>query len=76
MYSHMTFTYCFNFLFVAVLGPPLLSIRTAAPTLHVNVTVPKGPNGDSITDIITSTKKAVLEYTLKITHPQWAAQVC
>ncbi|XP_027869138.1 interferon lambda receptor 1 [Xiphophorus couchianus] len=58
-----------------VLGPPLLSIRTAASTLHVNVTVPKGPNGDSITDIITSTKKAVLEYTLKITHPQWAAQV-
>ncbi|PWA20618.1 hypothetical protein CCH79_00011543, partial [Gambusia affinis] len=58
-----------------VLGPPDLSIRTTASTLHVNITLPKGPNGDSITDIITSTKKAVLEYTLKITHPQWAAQV-
>ncbi|XP_017165128.1 interferon lambda receptor 1 [Poecilia reticulata] len=58
-----------------VLGPPLLSIRTTASTLHVNITVPKGPNGKSIPNIINSTKNAVLEYTLKITRPQWAAQV-
>ncbi|XP_054903153.1 interferon lambda receptor 1 isoform X2 [Poeciliopsis prolifica] len=58
-----------------VLGPPLLSIRTTASTLHVNITVPNGPNEVSITDIINTTKKAVVEYTLKITYPQWAAQV-
>ncbi|KAM4736353.1 interferon lambda receptor 1 [Anableps anableps] len=62
-----------------VLGPPLLSTHTTVSTLHVNITLPKGPNGVSIRDIITSTKKgslkAVLEYTLKITHPHWAAQV-
>ncbi|XP_035991142.1 interferon lambda receptor 1 [Fundulus heteroclitus] len=62
-----------------VLGPPLLSLHTTASTLQVNVTLPQGPNGVSIADIIASSKKGSLkvvpEYTLKITHPQWAAQV-
>ncbi|MEQ2250603.1 hypothetical protein ILYODFUR_002664 [Ilyodon furcidens] len=62
-----------------VLGPPLLSWHTTSSTLHVNVTLPRGPNGVSVADIITSSKKGLLkavpEYTLKITHPQWAAQV-
>uniref|UniRef100_A0A087XL16 Interleukin-22 receptor subunit alpha-1-like n=1 Tax=Poecilia formosa TaxID=48698 RepID=A0A087XL16_POEFO len=68
-------TTSFNPLRNTVFGPPVLSIRTTASSLHVNITVPKGPNGKSIPNIINSTKNAVLEYTLKITRPQWAAQV-
>ncbi|XP_038132273.1 interferon lambda receptor 1 [Cyprinodon tularosa] len=62
-----------------VLGPPHLSLHTTPSTLHVNVTLPLGPNGVSIADIITSSKKglikAVPEYILTITTPEWAAQV-
>lgn len=77
--SCLDFTTKFKPLRDTVLGPPLLSTHTTVSTLHVNITLPKGPNGVSIIDIITSSKKdllkAVPEYTLKITHPQWAAQV-
>lgn len=61
------------------LGPPILSTYTTVSSLHVNVTLPLGPNGVSVADIITNSKngplKAVPIYTLKITHPKWAEQV-
>ncbi|XP_070768709.1 interferon lambda receptor 1 [Enoplosus armatus] len=62
-----------------ILGPSNLSIHTTVSSLHVNVTLPLGPNGVSVADIITRSKngpyKTVAIYTLKITHPKWAAQV-
>uniref|UniRef100_A0A096M2K9 Interleukin-22 receptor subunit alpha-1-like n=1 Tax=Poecilia formosa TaxID=48698 RepID=A0A096M2K9_POEFO len=44
-------TTSFNPLRNTVFGPPVLSIRTTASSLHVNITVPKGPNGKSIPNI-------------------------
>ncbi|XP_034410347.1 interferon lambda receptor 1 [Cyclopterus lumpus] len=62
-----------------VFGPPTLSTYPRVSSLYVNVTLPLGPNGVSIADIITSSKKGpsktVINYILKITHPTWAAQV-
>ncbi|XP_072249920.1 interferon lambda receptor 1 isoform X2 [Leuresthes tenuis] len=62
----------------AVLDAPTLSVTTAVSGLHVKVTLPLGPNGVSIADIITKSKngfsKTIPLYTLKITHPEWAAQ--
>ncbi|XP_041799342.1 uncharacterized protein LOC121611044 [Chelmon rostratus] len=62
-----------------ILGPPILSIYTTVTSLHVNVTLPLGPRRVSIADIISSRKngpsKTVAVYTLKITHPKWAALV-
>ncbi|XP_026173047.1 interferon lambda receptor 1 [Mastacembelus armatus] len=62
-----------------VLGPPVLSIGTNVSSLHVNVTLPLGPNGVSIAEIITNStngpSKSVIIYTLKITEPKWAALV-
>ncbi|XP_070691308.1 interferon lambda receptor 1 [Pempheris klunzingeri] len=61
-----------------VLGPPVLSTYTTVSSLHVDVTLPLGPNGVSVADIITSSKNGPSKigtiYTLKITHPKWAAQ--
>lgn len=72
--SHSSF-----FVSVAIFGPPTLSTYTTVSSLHVKVTLPLGPNGVSIGDIITSSKngpyKTVIVYILKITHPEWAAQV-
>ncbi|XP_078108510.1 interferon lambda receptor 1 [Sander vitreus] len=62
-----------------ILGPPILSTYTTVSSLHVNVTLPLGPKGVSVADIISSSKngpsKTVIVYTLNITHPKWAAQV-
>ncbi|XP_076593888.1 interferon lambda receptor 1 [Chaetodon auriga] len=62
-----------------VFGPPILSIHTTATSLHVNVTLPSGPHGVSIANIISSSKKGpsktAVVYTLKITDPKWATQV-
>ncbi|KAM4581364.1 interferon lambda receptor 1 [Odontesthes bonariensis] len=61
-----------------VLDAPTLSINTAVTGLHVKVTLPLGPNGVSIADIIGKSKnwlsKTEVLYTLKITNPEWAAQ--
>ncbi|XP_059195077.1 interferon lambda receptor 1 [Centropristis striata] len=61
------------------LGPPILSTYTTASSLHVDVTLPLGPYGESLADIITRSKKgpykSVPVYTLHITHPKWAEQV-
>ncbi|XP_010736461.2 interferon lambda receptor 1 isoform X1 [Larimichthys crocea] len=61
-----------------ILGAPTLSLHTTVSSLHVNVTLPLGPNGVSIADIINKSKngpsKPVAVYILKITHPKWAAQ--
>ncbi|KAL6109721.1 il22ra1 [Pungitius sinensis] len=61
------------------LGPPVLSTHSTVSAFYVNVTVPLGPNGVSVADIITRSKnlryKTGLIYTLKITEPLWAATV-
>ncbi|XP_068995013.1 interferon lambda receptor 1 [Embiotoca jacksoni] len=59
------------------LGAPILSIKTTMSSLSVNVTLPLGPNGVPIEDIITRSKdsKTIPLYTLNITHPEWATQV-
>ncbi|KAM7421304.1 hypothetical protein PAMA_015449 [Pampus argenteus] len=62
-----------------IFGPPILSTYTTVSSLHVTVTLPLGPNGVSIKDIIISSKngptKTFILYTLTITSPKWAAQV-
>lgn len=73
---HVSCLFCVS---VAVLGPPILSMDTTVSSLHVNVTLPLGPNGVSIRDIITRSNdgpnKHMICYILKITHPEWAVQV-
>lgn len=63
----------------AIFGPPKLSINTAASSLLVNVTLPLGPDGVSIANIINRStnghSKSVIIYTLNITEPKWAALV-
>ncbi|CAJ1062753.1 interferon lambda receptor 1 [Xyrichtys novacula] len=62
-----------------IFGPPSLSNFTTVSSLHVNVTLPLGPNRVSVGDIITGSKKGpfetVIVYVLNITHPKWAAHV-
>lgn len=59
------------------LGPPILSNRTTATSLLVNATLPLGPKGVPIADIIARSKMRPSEdavvYFLKITKPEWAA---
>lgn len=63
----------------AHLGPPVLSTSTSTSSLHVNVTLPLGPNNISIGDIISGSRsshsKTDIIYTLRITEPAWAAHV-
>ncbi|RVE62929.1 hypothetical protein OJAV_G00162690 [Oryzias javanicus] len=72
------FTTSFMPLRDTVLGPPILSTHATKSALHVKVALPKGPKGDSVGDIITSSKtgfsRVTVLYILKITHPEWAAQ--
>ncbi|XP_074539392.1 interferon lambda receptor 1 [Halichoeres trimaculatus] len=60
-----------------VLGSPSLSNYTTVSSLHVNVTLPLGPNRTSIRDIIINSSKGPSKgpvvYYLNITHPKWAA---
>ncbi|KAK5892004.1 hypothetical protein CesoFtcFv8_012428 [Champsocephalus esox] len=62
-----------------ILGPPILFTHTTVSSLHVNVTLPLGPNGNSVEDIIIKSKKGPEEvqihYTLDIIKPKWAAQI-
>ncbi|KAM8869375.1 uncharacterized protein AB9W97_016750 [Spinachia spinachia] len=62
-----------------VLGPPVLSKHSTVSSFHVNATVPLGPDGVSVADIIIRSKKlpykSGLVYTLKITEPPWATKV-
>ncbi|XP_075962755.1 interferon lambda receptor 1 [Anarhichas minor] len=63
-----------------ILGPPILSTHPTVSSLHVNVTLPLGPNGVSVADIITRSKNGphktvTIKYTLEITDPTWAAQI-
>lgn len=59
------------------LGPPILSNRTTATSVLVEATLPSGPNGVPIADIIARSKTRPSEnavaYFLKITKPEWAA---
>lgn len=79
IYHTATFIHSSFFASVAILGPPTLFTYTTVSSLHVNVSLPLGPNGVSVADIIVHSKngpsKAVPIYTLKITHPKWAIQV-
>ncbi|TDH11421.1 hypothetical protein EPR50_G00061440 [Perca flavescens] len=72
-------TYRFKPIAETILGPPILSTYTTVSSLHVNVTLPLGPNGVSVADIISSSKngpsKTVIFYTLTMTDPKGAAQV-
>ncbi|XP_024123920.1 interferon lambda receptor 1 isoform X2 [Oryzias melastigma] len=76
--SAIGFTTSFMPLRDTVLGPPVLSTHATKSALHVKVALPKGPKGDSVGDIITSSKtgfsRVTVLYILKITHPEWAAQ--
>ncbi|XP_067456990.1 interferon lambda receptor 1 [Thunnus thynnus] len=62
-----------------VFGRANLSTYSKGASLHVNVTLPLGPKGVSIADIINGSKsgpiKTFIVYTLHITSPKWAAQV-
>lgn len=64
---------------VATFGQPNLTDQTTRSALHVNVTLPMGPRGVSIRDIITNSTngphKTEFIYTLEITSPEWAKQV-
>ncbi|XP_035527588.1 interferon lambda receptor 1 isoform X2 [Morone saxatilis] len=68
----------FNPLADTILGPPILSTYATVSSLHVDATLPVGPNGVAIEDIINKSKHGpsttVVVYTLKITQPKWAAQ--
>ncbi|XP_047453547.1 interferon lambda receptor 1 [Mugil cephalus] len=61
-----------------VLGGANLSVYTTPSSLHVNVTLPLGPDGVSIKDIIIGSKNASAQtipiYILTLTQPKWAAQ--
>ncbi|CAN9513855.1 unnamed protein product [Ophioblennius macclurei] len=61
------------------LGPPILKKLTSESTLSIHVTLPSGPNGVSIADIIIngrkSSSKTVFLYTLTITQPKLDAHV-
>ncbi|XP_034468093.1 interferon lambda receptor 1 [Hippoglossus hippoglossus] len=61
------------------LGAPNLSTHATVSSLFVNVTLPLGPNGVSMAEIINNSKsgpsQTVIEYTLKITEPKWAELV-
>ncbi|XP_054636628.1 interferon lambda receptor 1 isoform X2 [Dunckerocampus dactyliophorus] len=62
-----------------IFGKPILSMNTMSSSLYIRVTLPLGPNGTSVEDIIKSSKNGpitpLIEYTLNITSPRWAAQV-
>ena len=76
--SH-SFIHSSLFVSKATFGPPILTIYTTVSSLHLNVSLPLGPNEVSVANIITNSKngpfKTEIDYTLKITHPVWAAQV-
>ncbi|XP_022620114.1 uncharacterized protein LOC111235828 isoform X2 [Seriola dumerili] len=59
-----------------ILGAPTLTTYTTESSMSVKVTLPMGPNGVSIAEIISSSRnrpsKAVIYYDLKITEPEWA----
>lgn len=61
-----------------VLGAPVLSMTYTSSSLHVNVSLPLGPNQESIQDILQRIKKgpseATVDYSLYITEPAWAKQ--
>ncbi|XP_023124801.2 interferon lambda receptor 1 [Amphiprion ocellaris] len=61
-----------------ILGAPILSNYTRGSSLYIDITLPLGPNGVSIEDIIAKSKswssKPIL-YTLNITHPQWPVEI-
>nr|XP_019948229.1 PREDICTED: uncharacterized protein LOC109633078 [Paralichthys olivaceus] len=61
------------------LGAPNLTTYTTVSSLFVNVTLPLGPNGVSVAEIISKSKngpsKVGIIYTLHITEPEWAALV-
>ncbi|XP_061771156.1 interferon lambda receptor 1 [Nerophis ophidion] len=62
-----------------ILGKPALSPWASASSLNIDATLPFGPNETSIGDIIRGSKsgpvRPVIEYTLNLTSPAWAAQV-
>lgn len=64
---------------IAIFGPPILSTSTTELSLFVNVTLPVGPNGVSIADIIINGRKVLFEtkfiYTLNLYYPDWATAV-
>ncbi|XP_030215586.1 interferon lambda receptor 1 [Gadus morhua] len=70
----------FNPVADTVLGPPLLSLRVSGSSLHLNVTLPPGPGGVALQDLLKgsrtrSTTDPVVGYTLTVTDPDWAALV-
>lgn len=79
IYTAITFTHESFFVSVATFGPPTLSVYTTVSSLYVDVTLPKGPNGISIADIINRStnghSRNIIIYTLVITEPEWAALV-
>ncbi|XP_051262971.1 interferon lambda receptor 1 [Dicentrarchus labrax] len=68
----------FNPLAETIFGPPILSTYATVSSLHVDATLPLGPNGVAVEDIINKSKHGpsttVIVYTLKITQPKWAVQ--
>lgn len=60
-----------------ILGPPILSTSTTESSLFVNATLPVGPNGVSIADIIINGRKVPSEtkfiYILNLNYPDGAA---
>lgn len=78
-YSDETFIHISFLLFVAHLGPPILTTHTTFSALRIRVTLPRGPKGVSVAEIMTNSKRAIFKtvpkYILNITHPEWVAQV-
>ncbi|XP_061814704.2 uncharacterized protein [Nerophis lumbriciformis] len=62
-----------------ILGKPVLSPCASVSSLNISATLPLGPNGTSVGDIIKGSKngpvRPAIEYTLNLTSPAWAAQV-
>lgn len=73
---HYGYAMRFNPIADTHLGPPVLAAYATASSLHVNVTLPLGPNNISVGDIIRGTRnphfKTEIIYTLRITEPAWA----
>ncbi|CAL8249014.1 unnamed protein product [Lota lota] len=72
-------TYRFLPVAATILGAPQLSMRVSGSSLHLNVTLPLGPGGIPLLELLNRTRRLTLDpvvsYTLTIEHPHWAEQV-
>nr|XP_057909770.1 interferon lambda receptor 1 isoform X2 [Doryrhamphus excisus]XP_057909771.1 interferon lambda receptor 1 isoform X2 [Doryrhamphus excisus] len=63
----------FNPIADTIFSKPILSLNTTSSSLYIHVTLPLGPNGISLEDIIKNSKNGpttpLIQYTLNLTSP-------